>query len=337
MPTKDLITVPSALISPAASAELTPAMTAVLWEVAAVLDEQRVPAAVDNSVWIEVPAKRLRGPGTRPDNIWLRVCLERLTGLQISGEYRGTVWGAVLIAEWHLPAGGETVRLLIPPAAVQALRAPATFARIETEAVHRLAGPAARLYAALADRRRMRQTWWTYDLDELRAVLGVPGKYPRWNTLRQWVLLPALEGIRKFGTLDLRMTPKKTGRRVVGVRFDWKWKSLDQVRETVEECESATPYAERPPAPDAPPLIPETRQMRQDNVLAWWNGLPPSERERLEALLKEFDNPFVAGETVSNLSEIQHAAWEAAHPDRPVRDRLEWGRVDRSGERDYHG
>ena len=123
----------------------------------------------------------------------------------------------------------------------------------------------------------------------------------------------------------LRMTPEKDGRQVVGVRFDWKWKSLDQVRETAEECDSAAPYAERPPEPDAPPLIPETRRMRQDNVLAWWYELPAEERERLENLhgLEEVDNPFGGGR-VSNLSAIRHAAWEAAHPDRPVRDRLEW-------------
>lgn len=68
-------------------------MVSAVWEIAAALDEQRVPAAVPNAVWLEVPTLRLRGEGSRADNVWLRECLDRLTGVKLSGEYRGDPWG----------------------------------------------------------------------------------------------------------------------------------------------------------------------------------------------------------------------------------------------------
>jgi hypothetical protein len=56
--------------------------------------------------------------------VWLRECLKRLTGLKISGEYRGDPWGAVIVAEWHIVQGGTVTRILLPPAAINAIRAP---------------------------------------------------------------------------------------------------------------------------------------------------------------------------------------------------------------------
>ena len=46
----------------------------------------------------------------------------------------------------------------MPPAAIQAIRAPKTFAKIEITAAYRLKGHARRLYAALADKKHMGQT-----------------------------------------------------------------------------------------------------------------------------------------------------------------------------------
>lgn len=332
----NLITVSSALISPRSSAALTPAMTAVLWEIAAILDERHVPAQVDNSVWLEVQAKRLRGPGSRGDNAWLQVCLERLTGLQIGGEYRGAPWGAVLLAEWHLEKGEETARLLITPAAVQALRTPTTFARIETEAAHRMPGRASRLYAALADKKRLNRTWWRYDLDELRTVLGVEGRYLDWYDFRKRILRPALKSVNDFGTVVVRMTPEKQGRKIVAVRFNWRWKSLDEARVAAEEGELVNPYAERPAVGTAPPLIPGTKADRRLNEEKWWSDLPSAKRSRLRAEIqqRQVETVQALGDLAAELSggdgsiarqtspspdlpveEVRRRAWEAAHPD----------------------
>lgn len=347
---KTLISVPSALISPRAAAALSPAMTAVLWEIAAILDERRVPELVENSVWLEVPATRLRGPGSQGNNRWLRVCLERLNGLQIGGEYRGAAWGAVLLSEWHLEKGEGTARLLITPAAVQALRAPATFARIETEAAHRLPGPGRRLYAALADKKRLDRTWWRYGLDELRALFGVEGRYPRWGHLRSRILQPALKSINDFGTVHVTMIPEKADRKVVAVRFDWRWKSLDEARVTAEETGKSVPYAEQPAVPTAPPLAPGTRADRERNEEKWWNEQPAVFREdcvlnaaaqagrnaehaKTEAALAVGNDQKLLTLVAENAAAAaadpdrvragaRRAAWEEAHPDEPAWDEL---------------
>ena len=105
-------------------------MISALWEIAAVLDEERTPASVPNSVWLTIPTARLRGPDARQDNVWLRECLERMTGLKLSGQHRGDEWIAVLLAEAHFIEGGSKVRLLVPPAGVHALRSPGNFVKI---------------------------------------------------------------------------------------------------------------------------------------------------------------------------------------------------------------
>ncbi len=121
------ITVSSAALALRAEKPLTPAMLSALWEIAAVLDEERVPADVPNAVWLTIPTRRLRGPDARSDNLWLKECLERMTGLKLTGQYRGEEWGAVLLAEWHMIEGGSQVQLLVPPAGVHALRSPSNF------------------------------------------------------------------------------------------------------------------------------------------------------------------------------------------------------------------
>jgi hypothetical protein len=253
------ISIPSSLIALRSSEALAPAMLTALWEIAAVLDEQRTPATVPNSLWLEIPTKRLRGEGSRSDNHWLRQCLDRLTGIKLSGEYRGDPWGAVMIAEWHIIQSGTLARILVPPAAVQALRAPETFAKIETTAAHRLSGHARRLYAILADKKRLGRPTWTFELDELRSLLDVANKptYDRWQDFKKRVIDPAISAINDYGTVEVKMTPQKLGRSVNAVRFDWKWKSVDEARMTDEENSRHSTARRKEPAttPDAPPLV----------------------------------------------------------------------------------
>lgn len=281
------IAVPSSLIAPRAEKPLSPAMLAALWEIAAVLDEQRVPAAVKDALWLEIPTRRLRGEGARSDNIWLKECLERLMGVKLSGEYRGDPWGAVMVAEWEITQGGSLARILVPPAAVRALRTPETFAKIETTAAHRLTGHARRLYAILADKKRLGRPTWTFTLDELRALLDVAGRsaYERWGEFDRRVLKSAVAAINDYGTVEVTMTPVKLGRAVSSVRFDWRWKSVDEARQTDEENDrhSGARRQSPPPEPDAPPLLavppaePERRTARND----------PEERAKVSALARE--------------------------------------------------
>lgn len=254
----DSLTINSKLISPAGDRPLTPAMVTALWVIGDEIDQRGIKKAADNAVWLEIPSARLRGEGARNDNVWLRECLDRLTGLKINGDYKGDPWGAVILAEWHIEQGGALTRLLIPPAAINALRAPDTFAKIEAFAAYKLEGHARRLYALLADKKRLSNHYWVFGLDELRGKLGVLNKssYERWNNFRQWVLDPAISQINDFGTVTVTMTPEKVGRSITAVRFDWKWKTVDEARETEEENERPDVARRKVPPiePDAPPL-----------------------------------------------------------------------------------
>jgi len=274
------ITVPSSAVALRSEQPLTPAMVSVVWEIAAALDEQRIPATVPNSVWLKMPTRRLRGEGGRADNVWLRQCLDRLTGVKLSGEYRGDPWGAVVLAEWGITEGGSSARLLIPPAGVHALRSPVNFTKIEATAAHRLTGHGRRLYAILADKKRLGRPYWTFSLDEMRALMGVDAKrsYDRFNNFRARVLDPALAAINDYGTVDVKMTLEKQGRSVHSVRFDWRWKDPHDATETAIENERHSKARRKAQdATDAPPMIEDHDQ--PEPALTWWHGLKEAERD----------------------------------------------------------
>lgn len=276
----DQITVSSAALSVRAEKPLTPAMLSALWEIAAVLDEERVPANVPNSVWLTIPTARLRGPGARQDNAWLKECIDRMAGLRLTGVHRGEEWIAVMLAEAHFIEGGAKVRILVPPAGVHAMRSPGNFVKIETTAAHRLPPHARRLYALLADRKRQREPYAQWSVDALRGLLGVDDKvsYDRWNNFRARVLDPAIEAINDYGTVRVTMTPIKTGRSITAVRFSWAWKDPHEATETVAENErhSAARRKEQE-ATDAPPMIED--QPQGDPARDWWHGLTDEGRE----------------------------------------------------------
>lgn len=258
----DSLTVSSSMLIPSASnVEITPAMLGVLWGLAHELDRLRVPENYGEAKWLEIPSKRLRNPDGKTDNHWLKVCLDRLMGVKLGGEYRGDEWGAVVLAQWELIEGGSVTRLLVPPAAISAIRAPKTFAKIEITAAYRLKGHARRLYAALADKKHMGQRHWEYPLGELQALFNLQGKYQKWYDFSRYVLSPALEEINDFGTVDVTATPQKAGRSVRSVRFDWKWKNLDSARVTDEENARHGSARRKPPSDgSAPPLTDEAKR-----------------------------------------------------------------------------
>ena len=255
-------------------------MVSVVWEIAALLDEQRVPASVSNSVWLNAPTLRLRGEGGRADNVWLRQCLDRLTGVKLSGEYRGDPWGAVVLSEWHITEGGSMARLLVPPLGVHVLRSPANFTKIEATAAHRLTGHGRRLYAILADKKRLGRPSWTFDLAELRALMGVDDRraYDVWWQFQKRVLKPALEAINDYGTVSVKMSPQKRGRSVAGVRFDWRWKDPHDATETANENERHSAARRKvQDATDAPPMIEDQEQ--PEPALTWWHSLTDAQRD----------------------------------------------------------
>ena len=273
------ITVPSSAIALRSEQPLTPALVSVVWETAAALDEQRSPATVPNYLWLKMLALRLREEGGRADNVWLRQCLDRLTGVKLSGEYRGDPWGAVVLAERRITEGGGVAQLLVPPLGVHVLRSPDNFTKIEATAAHRLTGHGQRIHAILADKKRLGRPSWTFDLAELRVLMGVDDRwaYDVWWQFQKRVLKPALEAMSDYGTVSVKISPQKRGRSVAAVRFDWRWKDPHDATETAIENERHS--AARRKAQDntdAPPMIAGHDQ--PETALTWWHGLTDAVR-----------------------------------------------------------
>jgi hypothetical protein len=272
------LTVPSSLISVRADGPLTPAMTALIWRIANALDEKRINPAKGDAVWLSLPTASLRGAGARDDNVWLRQLLRRLRKIELEGVEKDSEWAAQLVAQEVWEDGGRIVRLLLPPAAVAALNAPKTFAKIEEQALVQLPPHARKLYALLADKKRLRRPSWRFDLGDLKMSLGVDGKrsYDRFNSFRQRVLDPAVMAINDLGTVEVAATPDREGRSVVAVRFDWRWKGLGSAAETVVENERhSTARRKRQTNGYAPPMIDDKCD---EAALDWWSGLTPDER-----------------------------------------------------------
>ncbi len=272
---------PSSAIALRSDKPLTPVMTSVIWELASALDASRTPAAVENSVWLSIPSVQLRGEEGRSDNVWLRECLDRLTGIKISGEWRGDPWGAVLVAQWEIIEGGSLVRVLIPPAGVHALRSPQNFAKIEARAAHSLTGHGRQLYLLLSDKKRLGRPFWTFTVDELRSLMGVADKksYERWSDFRTRVLDPALQQVNDYGTVDVSMSLEKRGRSIHAVTLRWRWKDPHDATDTTRENERHSTARRRAQQDtEAPPLIgPDEAQ--PDPASDWWAQLSEAQRE----------------------------------------------------------
>lgn len=255
------------LIPSASNVEITPAMLTVLWGIAHEIDRLRLPANYGDAKWLEIPTRLLRNPEGKTDNQWLRVCLKRLTAVQLEGEYQGDEWGAVMIAQWEIIEGGTLARVLVPPAAIEAISAPKTFAKIEITAAYRLKGHARRLYAALADKKHMGKPHWEYPLDELRGLFEAGDKYARWVDFNRYVLKPALAEVNDFGTVTVKAKPLKMGRSVRGVRFDWKWKDIREAVETDSQNERHSDARRKGQITnDAPPLTDDAKQSESDKA-----------------------------------------------------------------------
>lgn len=269
------LTVRTRLLYAEPSEPLTGAERALAWELCALLDEQRAPAAAEDAVWIEVEAARLRGPAGRDDNQHLTRCLAKLARVQFRGEDPdGTRWLAQLIAQADV--SWDRVRLLIPPRAVAFLRAPGTFAKIDAEAAHHLPPNARTLYALLADRFRQKHREWTVDLDTLKSALGLSGRYERFVDLRKRVLAPSVAAINDFGAARVTWEPVKLGRGVQSIRFAWTLKAPAEAEETAKENDRHSKARRKvQEAADAPPLVVQ-------DARRWWTlDLTPDRRERL--------------------------------------------------------
>ncbi len=69
---------------------------------------------------------------------------------------------------------------------------------------------------------QFKKTGWAYiEVDSLRIALGLSEAYQRFNNLRQRVIDPAVEELRKKSGLDVTYTLKSEGRKVVAIKFEF--------------------------------------------------------------------------------------------------------------------
>ena len=81
-------------------------------------------------------------------------------------------------------------------------------------------GHAIRLYEILI---KFEKTGWReMSLDDFKSMMGIADKYPLYKNLNTWVIKPALKQLNKSSNLTVKLIPKKKGRKIVGLRFEFK-------------------------------------------------------------------------------------------------------------------
>ena len=82
-------------------------------------------------------------------------------------------------------------------------------------------------------------TWEKFELDDLRARLGVPeGKLTTWSNLRVSALDPAIAEVNQLAGFTVRYEPIKHGRTVVAIKLHWAKKPVQALKATKKELDS---------------------------------------------------------------------------------------------------
>lgn len=97
---------------------------------------------------------------------------------------------------------------------------------------------ALRLYLFLSLRAPLRKTGQSFDLTELRELLGLSGgTLSRWQDMRRFAIDPAIAEINHLAGFHAGYSTIKRGRRITGVRLTWGLKSPDELAETQRELD----------------------------------------------------------------------------------------------------
>lgn len=112
------------------------------------------------------------------------------------------------------------------------------FARIRSEVVFALSSKyALALYEMIQKRGNLNFKWAEeFELDELRALLGVPkDKLTAFADFKRRALAPAVKEVNALGDFGVRMLPLKKGRAVHAVKLSWYRKSEEELKEAYQE------------------------------------------------------------------------------------------------------
>ena len=127
------------------------------------------------------------------------------------------------------------------PARLRRIIADSTvFARLKREVIFALSSKyALTLYEMIQKRGNLKYlSSETFDLNDLRAILGVPeGKLTTWSNLNLRALKPAVEEVNLLSDFEVSLEPIKTGRSVTHVELRWWRKDADAVGARAKEFE----------------------------------------------------------------------------------------------------
>ncbi len=83
-----------------------------------------------------------------------------------------------------------------------------------------------------------RKVYQDFLLEEFRTLLGVEEeKYPAFGALNKHVLKPAVDEINALAPFNISIIPRKTGKKVTGIRVGWWRKNEDELREAWAEAQ----------------------------------------------------------------------------------------------------
>lgn len=95
-----------------------------------------------------------------------------------------------------------------------------------------------RLYLLLSLRAGLRKTSETFEMDDLRHILGLEdGKFSRWPDLRRFVLDRAVAEINHLAGFRMGHIPIKKGRKITAVKLTWGRKDLPELIEAQKELD----------------------------------------------------------------------------------------------------
>lgn len=102
------------------------------------------------------------------------------------------------------------------------------------EFVHFTSVYSIRIYQMLKRYLNFRNGVKYYTLKEIREILGVEKKYPKYSNFKRRVIAPALEDIKNFSDIYVDMKEQKEGNKVVGIKFVVTEKVKEPVVEEVK-------------------------------------------------------------------------------------------------------
>lgn len=123
---------------------------------------------------------------------------------------------------------------------VPLLRESSVFGKLEVAVLHAFSTKyALALYEALARRVRLSGKFYEdFSIEELRELLGVPAdKLDIFSNLKLRAITPAVDEVNALASFGCRIEPKRTGRKVTGVRLYWWRKDVAGLREAYAELQ----------------------------------------------------------------------------------------------------